>query len=218
LALEANSTVRASVALRVADSGLAIGLASLWFAYAIRRLWTPLGRCRKSIGERALGANARCDVRQVVPAATVEITTSSLRARATPLLEEERYALARASVTQVAHPRAVNPTVAGARLASGYQPIDAVEAQSFEGAEKWFRAYKPYGGWDRAEDVCTMDEPAILNRDAHPHVWGPIEDVSKIPKSLVALGKDLESVPMSLAHGREDLVYEIDRNVLVKQV
>jgi hypothetical protein len=41
-----------------------------------------------------------------------------------------------------------------------------------------------------------MDEPAILDRDTHPHVWGPIEYVGQLCKSLMTLGKDLKCVEL----------------------
>ena len=66
-----------------------------------------------------------------------------------------------------------------------------------------------------------VDAVAIVDRldaDAHPHVERPIEARIKLRQSLRPLSEHLKAVPSGAAHDTEHALYEVDRDIVVKEV
>ncbi len=57
---------------------------------------------------------------------------------------------------------------------------------------------------DLAQVVGAVNEPAVLDAHAHPHVRRPRQRGRELGETLVALGQDLEDVPVGAAHHVED--------------
>ena len=103
-------------------------------------------------------------------------------------------------------------------LAAGDQPVDSVEIKTFEPAEERLCRDEAHRGWHLAEVVGPSDPPLVLDRDPHPHVPWPRQERRKFGESLVALSEDLKGVVLGVAHHREDLLDELERDVRVEEV
>src|ERR1700689_3701368 len=63
-----------------------------------------------------------------------------------------------------------------------------------------------------------MDEPAVLDADAHPDVIGPREIVGERQQAILSFGEDLEHMPVCSLHDLEDRRNVFIRYLLVEEV
>jgi len=95
--------------------------------------------------------------------------------------------------------------VLGAGLATGDQPTDAAKIETFERAEQWLGADEPDRRRNLTQEVSTLHEPAVLDRDPHPHVRGPRQVVRHGHEPVRTLREDLERVLLGAHHRWEHL-------------
>src|ERR1700684_1604514 len=106
----------------------------------------------------------------------------------------------------------------GAGLAAGDEPVDARQVESFERPEQRLGRDEPHRGIDLAQIVGAVNEAAVLDRDPDPDVRVPVQHWRKLGQPLVALGQDLERMPVGLSHDLEDPLDIGVRNALVEEV
>src|SRR4051812_38044696 len=106
--------------------------------------------------------------------------------------------------------------MSGPRLASSDEPVDAAQIKPLQWAEERFSADEANRRGDLPQVVGTMDEAAVLYRDAHPHVGGPAQLWGQLHESLVSLREHLERVPRVRLHDVEDLGDVAPRDPLVE--
>ena len=88
-------------------------------------------------------------------------------------------------------------------LAAGDQPVNARQIQALQPSQQRLGRSEPDRGGHLTEAVCSMDEAAILDRDAHPYVRRPGQIRRKLVKAVFALGQDLKCVLLGLNHDLE---------------
>ncbi|MDQ5894849.1 MAG: Response regulator [Actinomycetota bacterium] len=98
------------------------------------------------------------------------------------------------------------------------QPLNFGQVETFQVPEQWLRRNEPNGGGNFAETICPMNEPTVLDRDAHPNVRMPFEFGCQLSESILSLGKDLEHVMVRLPHHRENLLDVVERNPLMEEI
>ena len=83
-----------------------------------------------------------------------------------------------------------------AGLAAGDEPVDAGKVQPFERPEQRLGGDEPHSAPGPPQAVGAVDEAPILDPHSHPDVRMPGQAGASVGQPLVALGQDLEGVPV----------------------
>jgi len=119
---------------------------------------------------------------------------------------------------KLGYPCDVDAAMARPGLATGDQPIDAIEVEPFQRSEQRLGGDEAHRGRRFAQVVSTVPEAAVLDRHAHPDVARPRQLWRELDQPLVPLGQDLEGVLLRAGHHVEHLGDVLIGDVLVEEV
>lgn len=148
----------------------------------------------------------------------VEFSAAGLGGAASPLLEEEGYALRLAVVAEAAHPGFVHRAGAGTALPACDQPVDRGEVQFRQRPEQGLGADEPHLRRNGAQVIHPEGVAVVLDAHTHPDVGRPVQVLRERGEPLGALGEYLVGVPGRVGHDLEHPPDEVQRHLRVEQI
>ncbi len=123
-----------------------------------------------------------------------------------------------ARVTDAPCPRQLHRPEVWTGLATRDDPINALEVDPTDVAQKGLARKEPNGCWHLAQLVDSREVLRGLYRDAEPHVGWPIETVGESASSNCAFGQNLVGVLWSLSDHIENVLDKRHGHPCVEEV
>lgn len=158
------------------------------------------------------------DCWELVPCATVQNSSRCRLASTTPLFEKEGNARRHTIVANASDPIRINRPRVRPRLASNDHPIDVLQSQIVDRAEKRFNRKESHCSRDTRQMGDSIRVIFALHAHSHPDIRRPCELTGDSCQSFGSFRQDLKDMPMSCRHNFEDPSQVGKRHFVMEQV